>query len=281
MLKHRIISGVILGTALLAAVVFAQPVVALAIIGLLCVLALIEFYDILDAADIPNFRHVCVGAGLLMLFVEWGALLHPESSRLRADSDALAVVAAFGLLFVRQFFARDNDRPLHTLAGSLLGLGYICVPLLFFLKIAMLGGGVGGRWLLLYMIVVVKFTDIGAFFVGSAIGRHKLIPRISPHKSWEGVAGGMGFALIGSLLMRQATQGQLGPVVLSVPHALGLGGLLAVTGILGDLAESLVKRSAGVKDSGRMIAGMGGLLDVIDSLLPAAPVMYLYVRHLM
>ncbi len=281
MIGQRLVSGTLLGLALLAAVIFAQPWVALVVIGLLCVLGLIEFYGMLDAAGIPNFRHVCIGAGLLILWVEWMALRQPEVSGLRTDADAVVMAIAFGSLFIRQFFAKENDRPLHTLAGSLFGLIYICVPLLFFLKIAMLGGGVEGRWLLLYMIVVVKCTDIGAFFVGCAIGRHKLIPRISPKKTWEGVAGGVTFAVVASLGIRFATGGRLGPVTLTTADAVVLGVLLAITGILGDLAESLIKRSAGVKDSGRMIAGMGGLLDVVDSLIPAAPLMYFYVRHLM
>lgn len=281
MLKQRVISGVLLGTSLIAAVIFAQPWVALFVMGLLCVLGLMEFYGMLDAAGIPNFRHVCIGAGILILFVEWLALQQPETSKLRADADAVVMAIAFGSLFIRQFFARENDRPLHTLAGSLFGLIYICVPLLFFLKITMLGGGVAGRWLLLYMIAVVKCTDMGAFFVGCAIGRHKLIPRISPKKTWEGVAGGVAFAVAASLIIRYATGGNLGPASVTTYHAIELGILLAVAGILGDLAESLIKRSAGVKDSGRMIAGMGGLLDVIDSLIPAAPLMYFYVRHLM
>ena len=281
MIRQRLISGTLLGTSLIAAVIFAQPWVALVVIGLLGVLGLIEFYGMLDAAGIPNFRHVCIGAGSLILLVEWMALRQPEASGLRTDADAVVMAIAFGSLFIRQFFAKENDRPLHTLAGSLFGLVYICVPLLFFLKIAMLGGGVEGRWLLLYMIAVVKCTDVGAFFVGCAIGRHKLIPRISPKKTWEGVAGGVTFALVASLGIWHATGGHLGPVVLTMTHAVALGVLLAITGILGDLAESLIKRSAGVKDSGRMIAGMGGLLDVIDSLIPAAPLMYFYVRHLM
>jgi phosphatidate cytidylyltransferase len=200
---------------------------------------------------------------------------------MRQDSEVLSLAVAFGILFVRQFFARENPKPLETLAGTLLGIFYICIPMIFFMRILTAWGGLDGRWVLLYMILVVKITDVGAFFIGCAVGRHKLIPRISPNKSWEGVLGGVVAGVAASVGIWSATGGHIGPLPLRWGDAVALGFLLSVAGVLGDLAESMLKRAAAMKDSGRMIAGMGGLLDVIDSLLPAAPIVYFYVRHIM
>jgi phosphatidate cytidylyltransferase len=281
MLKHRVISGTVIVIALLIAMVVARPWVALLVMAGIAALALREYYHLLDAAHIPNFRIVGTLAGLGLLAASWWALRHDAGHPLREDADALAIAIAAGTLFVRQFFARDNPRPLETLAGSLLGLMYICVPLMFFLRVVMMDGGVGGRWLLLYMIVVVKSTDIGAFFTGRAIGRHKLIPRISPAKTWEGVLGGVATGVAVSVAWVLFAGGDFGVANIPLGHAVLLGFVLAVAGVMGDLAESLLKRSAGVKDSSTIIAGMGGVLDVVDSLLPAGPLLYLYVRHIL
>ena len=127
-----------------------------------------------------------------------------------------------------------------------------------------------GRLLLcLWLVAVTKFCDTGALLTGMAIGRHKMSPRLSPKKTWEGFAGGT-LAAVGAGVGIVALLGL--PVSAWVGVALGLIG--AVGGTLGDLAESLLKRQAGVKDSGNLIPGHGGLLDRVDSLLWTAPLAY-------
>ena len=130
--------------------------------------------------------------------------------------------------------------------------------------------------MILYLIAVVKASDTGAYFTGRFLGRHKLIPRLSPNKTWEGLAGGFLFSLIVSLLFWWFAGGQLGVVSLRVWDAAILGVLLAGSGVIGDLVESMIKRNADIKDSGHLIPGMGGVLDVLDSLLFGAPVLYAY-----
>lgn len=283
MLKYRLISGTVMGLAVIGTAVFAPAWLLCAVITAVALAALGEYYGLLDAAQIPNYRIVGMIAGLGWLLAQWGSLQWPLDSALRRDADMLALTAVFSLLFLRQFFFRQNAHPLGTLAGSWLGLVYACVPFLFFVRLILLGGGADGRWLLLFMIVVVKCTDVGAFFIGSKFGRHKLIPRISPAKSWEGTLGGILVAVGVSLFLQHGTLGYFGAdlPLMTKTDAVVLGFALAVAGVLGDLAESLLKRAAGVKDSSHAIAGMGGLLDVVDSLLPAAPVMYFYVRYVM
>jgi phosphatidate cytidylyltransferase len=133
-----------------------------------------------------------------------------------------------------------------------------------------------GPWVLAGAILTVKASDIGAYAVGMSIGRHKMIPWLSPAKSWEGLVGGIAFAaIVGGLLAWWSSA--LPEARDHVTPLLGAatGAVLGVVGTFGDLAESLVKRSAGVKDSGRILPGMGGIFDVLDSPLLAAPVVLL------
>ena len=141
--------------------------------------------------------------------------------------------------------------------------------------------GPTGFLLAMYLIVVVKVTDIGAFFTGKAIGRHKLFPRISPAKTWEGFFGGVAVAVAGSLVFCHAVHYHFGKVVLAPHDAVCMGVILALAAVAGDLFESLLKRASGMKDSSAVVPGMGGVLDVIDSLLFGAPVLYYYVRFVL
>ena len=152
-----------------------------------------------------------------------------------------------------------------------------CVPVLFVgLPFAFVVGlrvvpGNDGPDLLLLAVLCVTLSDTGAYYAGSAFGSHRLAPVISPKKSWEGVAGGVVGSLIGALIGHFWFFQRL-PLV----HALALGVVLCAAGIVGDLAESMLKRSAGVKDSSGLLPGHGGVLDRVDSLLVAAPVLYYY-----
>jgi len=179
-----------------------------------------------------------------------------------------------------------------TAAGSLLGRlraaaasGDLKTPLLAAsggaLAAAYAGGSLGGwlllrqehaAWVLGAAVLSIKSCDIGAYFTGVAIGRHKLIPWLSPGKTWEGLAGGValsaavaaGFAAWGRAAGGEAAAGLPGPLAAAIG-----GGLLGLLGQAGDLAESVLKRAAGAKDSGRTLPGLGGVFDVMDSLLPA------------
>jgi phosphatidate cytidylyltransferase len=130
----------------------------------------------------------------------------------------------------------------------------------------------GRDWLLLGLFGVFA-TDTGAYFVGRSLGRHHLAPEISPHKTWEGAAGGFAAGLVVVLTLRA-----LFGLPLSERETLLLGLILPVVAQLGDLAKSALKRSAGVKDFGRIMPGHGGMADRIDSLLFAIPVLYFWLR---
>ena len=146
---------------------------------------------------------------------------------------------------------------------------------------------IDGRYLFLYFVIAVKSTDIGAYFIGSAIGRKKLCPNISPKKSVEGSIGGLLFSIIccivlfwfvtplNQLFMTLANNSTWLALVILIVLTI----VLSVVGQIGDLIESIWKRDAGIKDSGNYIPGMGGVCDVIDSLLLAAPVLLFLLSY--
>ena len=139
--------------------------------------------------------------------------------------------------------------------------------------------GVEGRYYLLYFIVITKFSDTGAYIVGSLIGRHKMIPRISPGKTWEGFGGALAVSVLVSVGFVYFLGDQMRGM--NWVHAVILGLLLGLAAVVGDLIESIFKREAGIKDSGKFFPGIGGILDLLDSLLFNAPIMYLYLRHIL
>lgn len=277
MLRQRLQSGVLLGGALIASVFFLPLPWVLPLLLVLAGLALSEFYALLDASRIPHFKVVGLLCGLALIAGTWFALC--GGAAWRHEVEGFILFAATAVIFLRQIGCRHVERPWDTMAGTLLGLIYVVFLFNFLLKLLVAWGpDTDGRLVVLYLVLVVKLTDVGAYSIGCAIGRHKLIPRVSPKKTWEGVIGGVLTGLAASLLFVHFTQGQVGPFLFRWTDALVLGVVLPIAGVVGDLIESLLKRAAGVKDSGSYIQGMGGLLDVLDSLLFAAPFLYVYIR---
>jgi len=148
----------------------------------------------------------------------------------------------------------------------------------FFSRIRIDLGGPLGAWAVLYAVSVVKFTDIGAYFTGVSIGRHKVVPSVSPNKTLEGFVGGLvtaiviavAFSHLGGIIVPLGRGMSHGPW-LSTGRAVVFGLTIGVVGQIGDLIESLIKRDAQIKDSGTLVPTFGGVLDIIDSPLLAAP----------
>jgi phosphatidate cytidylyltransferase len=243
--------------------------------------ALLEFYRMLDHKGLPNFKVTGMICGALMLA---GSFYYFRKMGPAGSYDFEVAVLLFFLLtvFTRQMFARlREDEPLQTMAYTLFGLLYVLWLFNFMTKIVYLlprssTGAVTGQFYCLYLIVVTKFSDMGAYLVGSAVGRHQMIPHISPKKTWEGFFGALGLSLLASLALFGLMPGHLS--MLTWAHATVLGLLLGFAAVIGDLAESIVKRSTGVKDSGHFLPGIGGALDLIDSLLFTAPLLFFYLR---
>ncbi len=277
----RFISTVVLWS---VALVIAFSGYEFAFYALICAFGLIalwEFYRMLDHRGLPNFKITAMICGAVMLV---GSFYYFAKMGPARSYDFEVAVLVFFLLtvFARQMFARlRHDEPLQTMAYTLFGLLYVLWLFNFMTKIVYLtprssSGAVTGQFYCLYLIAVTKFSDMGAYLVGSAVGRHLMIPHISAKKTWEGFFGALAFALLASLMLFKLMPGHL--AALNWTHATVLGLLLGFAAVVGDLAESIVKRSTGVKDSGNFLPGIGGALDLIDSLLFTAPLLFFYLR---
>ena len=132
-------------------------------------------------------------------------------------------------------------------------------------------------WFLLFFLVVTKASDTGAYLLGSLIGRHKMLPTVSPGKTWEGFAGAILLSAGAAAAFIHFGGDRFDGM--SMSDALLVGAVLGVGAVFGDLVESKLKREAGAKDSGKFFPGIGGVLDLLDSLLFNAPMMYLYLKY--
>lgn len=177
----------------------------------------------------------------------------------------LAVALAVGAAFAEQMIRYRKEDALRRIAFTVLAFGYLGVCAAVVLEIRV----VHGVPALVLFLVAAKVTDIGAYFAGTAIGRHKLIPWLSPGKSWEGLAGGL---ITGAAACAAGAWAFGGMISLSLWQAAVFGAVVGLAGQFADLCESLLKRSAGLKDSGAALPEFGGVLDIIDSVLLSAPV---------
>ncbi|MBW3598405.1 MAG: phosphatidate cytidylyltransferase [Planctomycetes bacterium] len=171
-----------------------------------------------------------------------------------------------------------------NIALAALAVAYVGLLMSFLIALRLFGGNAVGVAALLSMIIAVKLGDTGAYTVGRLIGgkvfgARRLAPRLSPKKTWEGAAGAVVFSCVGAwLTFRYLVPWLTGSSLVATPwwSAAAYGGVLSIVGMIGDLAESLLKRDLGVKDSSTWLPGLGGVLDLLDSLLAAAPVAFLF-----
>lgn len=277
----RLCSTVALWTLTLFTVFNGWEIGFFVIIGGMGLLGLWEFYSMLDHKELPNFKMIAMTCGLL--FIVGSFYYFSKVGPGRSYDYEMSVLLFFMLIvFARQMFESTRDiRPLETMAYTTFGFLYVLWLFNFVTKIVYVfprdpTGHVTGHFYVLYLLVVTKFSDMGAYLTGSVIGKHPLIPHISPKKTWEGFFGALGFSLLGSYGLFALMPAQLS--AFNWVHATVLGLLLGFAAIIGDLAESIIKRSTGVKDSGRMLPGIGGALDLIDSVLFTAPLLFIYIR---
>lgn len=259
----RLATAAVLAPLLWVVIKLAPPIVfdlvGLGVMGAAC----LELYRMLEIGGQRPLR----GAGLgLCLLIGWSFSDLPPALEPRTVLVAGVLLVVGGAMLVR----REPATMLGTVWSTLLAVLVIALMLGHLIAIRGLPGN-DGQDLLLLLFLCVILADTGAFYVGSTLGRHRLVPRLSPRKTWEGVGGGLVGGLAGALLAHVWFYKRL-----PLEHALALGVLLAVTGLLGDLSVSMIKRAVGVKDSSRLIPGHGGVLDRTDSLLFAGPVIFYY-----
>ncbi len=285
---RRLLSTLILWAIVLAAMFSNNRIISdgvfVLLIGTLALAGLVEFYGLAEKCRLACFKYTgLVGGALLMLgtfahFEGWLGI-HDSPARVNDFETFFLILFVLGLC-VRQFLSKAQASGITAIAVTMLGLMYVPWLLNFIQKINFFPGLEGnGKFYVFYFILVTKFSDMGAYAVGSLIGRHKMIPRISPGKTWEGFGGAILVSTGASVLFVKLLGNHMPGM--NVVHALILGVILSSTAVIGDLIESLFKREAGVKDSGRLFPGIGGILDLLDSLLFNAPIMYLYLRHVL
>jgi phosphatidate cytidylyltransferase len=253
----------------------------LMLIAGLSVVGLWEYYAMLDQKQLPSFKVIGLLCGALM---SAGSFYYLGSvGRVRGyDFEVATLLLCMLVVFTRQMFQVTRDvSPLETMAYTVFGLFYVPWLFSFVTKIIFLlprdsEGHVTGHFYVLWLVVVTKFSDMGAYVTGSLFGRHPLIPHISPKKTWEGFFGALLFSVIGGYALLSAMPEKLS--FLRPRDAVVLGLILGFAAIIGDLAESIIKRNCEVKDSGRMLPGIGGALDLIDSILFTAPLLFFYLR---
>jgi len=258
-------------------------VFALVVTGFIAV-ALYEFFTMVRHRGILVHRLLSVGLGVVFTgLVAWRSLVEPGHVAAPVTGQGATMLswawdifwpATIVIIFLRQFTRQNTFEALSGLATTLFGLAYIggLLSYLFYIRTFK---AEEGAWLILFLILVTKMGDVGAFALGNLMGRHTLMARISPRKTIEGFVGGA--------LMSAATAALAHPMVArlhgSSINGFFLGLFLGLFGQLGDLAESLIKRDCQVKDSGQLFAGLGGILDVLDSLIFTAPLFYAYLIY--
>ncbi len=267
-MRPRVLSALVVAPAALACVV-AGGIYLAALVGAIGILAMLEFSRLARASGFAPQTALGV-AGVVALAVAG----HLGANEWMGAIVALLVVGSM----ITQTIGAGRENAVANPAVTVLGAAYIGWALATFLLLRRLGGEGAGLGHAVCALVTVWATDTGAFFFGSAFGRHRLLPAVSPKKSVEGavfglvagVAAGVGSRLLGA---------ELGwwPAM-AAPSATAISLAASVAGQAGDLAESAMKRNANVKDSGVFMPGHGGVLDRIDSLLFAIPVVYYCLR---
>ena len=229
------------------------------------------------AQAVWEMAKICGSAGVLILAMSavigaaglgtlpmWQQFIGVE---LNGPQVILLLAAIVCIIFLEQMITRRTVDAIRTIACTMLAVMYLGVGGAMILHIRLMDAD--GLTRLIMFLAVVKSTDIGAYFTGSAIGKRKLIPWLSPGKSWEGLFGGLATAAVISVLIAY-----FAGVDMAIWQAGLFGVIIGVVGQFGDLCESLLKRSANIKDSSSMVPEFGGILDIIDSPLIAAPVAY-------
>ena len=278
MFRWRLLSTIILISLVvwLACIRYSTGLFILA--SLLCLVGQWEFYQMQENKGLKVFKKAGVFCGFIFLVVSYIDLIGMNASLRYSDAlETLAILAAIIGVLTRTVFEHPRETPVNTVALTLFGFFYVPFLFQFILKIVFGMERVhqDGILLALYLIAITKCTDMGAYATGSLFGRHKMSPHISPKKTWEGFFGGVLIALGVSVLLVHSFPQSL--AIISGWHAVVLGLLISVTSVVGDLAESVIKRDAQSKNSGAIIPGIGGSLDLIDSLLFTGPLFYSYL----
>ncbi|MBQ0057465.1 MAG: phosphatidate cytidylyltransferase [Bacteroidales bacterium] len=286
-LLYRTLTGIVIVGAIITCIL-CGPYSFLALFSLLIFGVLYEFYNLINVSrevHITRWMHSLGGVIMFVCFFIQATHIS-ELGNYIFIFDLIYLMA----MFISRLYSKQQN-PLRELAYIILGQIYIALPLsllnsIAFHSIVVPVGNIYDDYnpiLLLALFFFLWINDTGAFLTGVLFGRHRLFERVSPKKSWEGFFGGMIFnALLGLAFYQASFWGFFGQDLHELTHYsrldwVGLGVMISIFGTFGDLVESFVKRGVGVKDSGHILPGHGGLWDRFDSLLLATPAMFIYI----
>lgn len=278
----RAITGAVFVAIMVVGISF-RPDVMILLFAAITGLTIWEFTGLVNQSEnVAVNRFISTAAGIYFFLAVAG-----YCSGLTPSAAFVPYLLTVVYLFVSELYLKQTN-PINNWAYTMLSQMYIALPFAMVNVLAFRStpdGNVTFEWLLPLSLFIFLWTnDTGAYCSGSLLGRHKLFPRISPGKSWEGSIGGAVFVMIAAAIIYFLNVGQTDGLVAGMPlwQWLGLGLVVVVFGTWGDLVESLFKRTLGIKDSGNILPGHGGMLDRFDSSLMAIPaaVVYLYTLQL-
>lgn len=240
------------------------------------VTTLIEFYQIAKHKGYEPQYTIGITSTILYILTMFIIPYYPQIEFLPPTIFVLALFTLFS------FYIFWGANPLANVAITTFGIVYLTLPLTCMVSINYFfphQAAQDGRWWIVYLLAITFITNSSAYFFGKTLGKKKLAPYISPKKTWEGAIGGFCIALIASMLFHVLANLPQNPIPISLTlwESILLGSILSFLAQLGDLAESLLKRDVGVKDSSH-IPGVGGILDIVDSLVFTSPALYLYLK---
>jgi phosphatidate cytidylyltransferase len=278
----RVATAAVLIPAVVGIVLWGSTAILALCLALVTLVALFEYFALGEAIGHRAYRFWTATCALLIVYLQWlttvvrwgefGSIAYPPRlawllARMFPRAEDAIFLFVLGIAAVTLFTKRPLVETLPAAGISSSGLILVAFPLSFAVRIH--GSGTQGPLLLLFAMVIIWVGDTAAYFVGKSFGKYKLAPHLSPKKTWEGtVASFVGSLIVAVIFARFMT--------VPLPHLLAMAALGNVAGQVGDLLESAYKRSAGIKDSGSILPGHGGVLDRIDALILAIPVVWYY-----
>ncbi len=267
----RTISGAVLLLVVVGALMWSKWSAG-ALFAVIMLGGLVEFYRLCEKGGVKPMRFLGLAASLALFGLFFTVFILGIGKS--AVGDLIPALLLYFILIVSSAFIcelwRKSTTPIANIATTLMGVIYVAMPMAFVLFIPQMLTDIWSPMVMLAFISIIWINDVFAYLVGVSIGKHRLCERISPKKSWEGFFGGLIGAVGASLLYGHLFDGNIWVWG-------GLGLITSLTGVAGDLVESMFKREVNVKDSGNMIPGHGGFLDRFDALYMAVPFVYVYL----